>query len=155
MDPARAQGGADACAAIEAKKTVAGHGRIAIPESATQERTHEDRAMTGQGAAAPPTTPYGCESTAAVASPHREPGAGCDSAGRNDCSGRRAIPRQMPQNLKSAMAGFAFKPSAIAAERPGSPLHHAKDNTPGLRTLADLQTRPRPSAGRRRAVFNL
>ena len=43
MDPARAEGGADARANIEAKKPAAGHGRIAIPESATQERTHGDR----------------------------------------------------------------------------------------------------------------
>ena len=43
MHPARAQGGADACAGIEAKKPAAVHGRTAIPESATQERTHEDR----------------------------------------------------------------------------------------------------------------
>ena len=43
MDPARAQGGADACADIEAKKPVAVHGRSATPETATQERTHEDR----------------------------------------------------------------------------------------------------------------
>ena len=42
MDPARAQGGADACAAIEAKKPVAVHGRSA-PQATTQERTHEDR----------------------------------------------------------------------------------------------------------------
>ena len=38
-----AQGGADACANIEAKKPAAVHGRIAIPDSATQERTHQDR----------------------------------------------------------------------------------------------------------------
>ena len=43
MVPASAQGGADACAAIEAKNTGAVHGRTAPPRSTTQARTQEDR----------------------------------------------------------------------------------------------------------------
>ena len=67
MVPARAQGGADACATIEAKKTGAVHGRTAPPDRPPRHGltgTGEDRTMTGRGGARPTTTPKGRESAA-------------------------------------------------------------------------------------------
>ena len=114
MDPARAQGGADACADIEAKKPAAVHGRIATPETATQERTHEDRRgqdddrsrrrRAGDHPAGPRIHRRGGRRT-------RQNGriAGRDSTGWNQCSGRRSTRRETARELPSDESGLGVR----------------------------------------------
>ena len=118
MDPARAQGGADACAAIEAKKPVAVHGRSAPSQTTTQESNHEDRRgqdddrsrrrSAGDHPARPRIARPGGRRTRRTARI-----ADRDSTGWNECSERRRIRRQVPRELPSGEAGLGVRCARI------------------------------------------